>query len=130
MSERELENLYFINAQIKKLEETIERIESSTIGTRRLDGMPKGSGFSDHVGKMATELAFLKGKLLDKWQEFISERERLETILDGIDDAEIRIIFRLRHIEFMDWRSIGFELQRDHSWAVRKYKKYLGSHEI
>lgn len=126
MSEKELKQLYFINIEIRKLEEDIEQMESSVLRSPCLDGMPRGSGTSDRVGKIATQLAFLKKKLELKRQELMLERSRIELFLDSIEDGEIRLIFRLRHINCMDWRSIGGELHRDHSWIRRKYNKYLG----
>lgn len=125
MSEKELKQLYFINIEIKKFEEDIERMESSVLGSPLLDGMPRGSGTSDRVGKIATQLAFLKKKLELKRQELMLERSRIEMFLDSIEDGEIRLIFRLRHVNCMDWRSIGAEIGYDHTVAFRKHRKYL-----
>ena len=51
MTNKELSQLYYLNREIKGLEELIEEMESrAECITPNLTGMPHGSGVSDKIG--------------------------------------------------------------------------------
>lgn len=126
MTEKELKQLFFLKKEIEKIKEEIESLGCQTLSIPIWDGMPKGKGgTSDKVGQVATETAYLKDQLERKLQESYIQRNRIEKFLDSIDDREIRLIFRLRHVNCMNWRAIGKELGYDHSVVFRKHKNYL-----
>lgn len=126
MTERELKQLFFLKKEIEKIKEEIEVLGYQTLSIPIGDGLPKGKGStSDKVGKLATEIVYLKDKLELKLKESYIERNRIEQFLDSIEDREIRLIFRLRHVNCMNWRAIGRELGYDHSVVFRKHKNFL-----
>ena len=126
MTEKELKQLFFLKKEIKKIEEEIEALGCQTLSITIWDGMPKGKGgTSDKVGQLATETAYLKDQLERKLQESYIQRNRIEQFLDSIDDREIRLIFRLRHVNCMNWRAIGKELGYEHTTVFKKYRKYF-----
>lgn len=126
MTEKELKQLFFLKKEIEKIKEEIEALGCQTFSIPIWDGMPKGKGgTSDKVGQVATETAYLKEQLERKLQESYIQRNRIEQFLDSIEDREIRLIFRLRHVNCMNWRAIGKELGYDHSVVFRKHKNYL-----
>lgn len=126
MTEKELKQLFFLKKEIEKIEEEIEVLGYQTLSIPIGDGMPKGKGgTSDKVGRLATEIVYLKDKLELKLKESYIERNRIEKFLDSIEDREIRLIFRLRHVNCMNWRAIGKELGYEHTTVFKKYRKYF-----
>ena len=126
MTEKDLKQLFFLKKEIEKIKEEIEALGCQTLSIPIWDGMPKGKGgTSDKVGQVATETAYLKDQLERKLKESYIQRNRIEQFLDSIEDREIRLIFRLRHVNCMNWRAIGKELGYDHSVVFRKHKNYL-----
>lgn len=125
MTEKELGQLFFINKEIIKINEEIEMMESKFLTASFLDGTPKGNKMLSKTEKVAVEIVYLKEKLEIKLKELFIERGKIERFLDEIEDGETRLIFRLRYVNGMDWRSIGYEVGYDHSAVFRKHKKYL-----
>ena len=64
-------------------------------------------------------------KLQKKFDELVSEVQRIEEYIESIDDAEIRVIARMRFIENKDWQVIGDEMYMDRTTVSRKMKRFL-----
>ena len=95
-----------------------------------LTGMPHGDTISDPVYQCLIKKQKLVEKLNHKLEKFIDELSKIENIIDNIDDAEIRVIARLRFIDNLKWEEIGKELHQDRSVCYRKLKKYLEEHKL
>lgn len=52
-------------------------------------------------------------------------RLQIEKFLDCVDDAEIRLVLRLRYVHGKSWLRIGMELGYDGSWLRKKALRYL-----
>ena len=52
-------------------------------------------------------------------------RMQIEKFLDCVDDAEIRLVLRLRYVHGKSWLRIGMELGYDGSWLRKKALRYL-----
>lgn len=52
-------------------------------------------------------------------------RMQIEKFLNCVDDAEIRLVLRLRYVHGKSWLRIGMELGYDGSWARKKALRYL-----
>ena len=53
------------------------------------------------------------------------EKNKLERFIAGIDDAEMRLIIRLRHINSLTWEEIGSEIHMTRTGAYKKYRRFL-----
>lgn len=53
------------------------------------------------------------------------ERKKMEEFLASIEDAELKIIIRLRAVNNMKWEEIGEELGMDRRTASRKFYKFF-----
>jgi hypothetical protein len=91
----------------------------------QITGMPFGGGISDPVGVIATELSERKMLLNLACAKAEIERNRLERFIASIEDAEMRLIIRLRHVNSLTWEEIGEEIHADRRTASRKYYKFL-----
>lgn len=98
MTEKELQNLRFLRLEISRADKLIK----------------------EHNGKPYAEfLTKTKDDLLQKKTE-------LEALIHGIDDAEIRLILKLKFVDLRSWNYIARAMHYDRSTVYKKYKKFLG----
>lgn len=126
MTERELNQIYYINIEIKKLEEERIRLESmSLVKSQQITGLPGGGRSGDKIGDYVAELTNVKDMIDLKIKELFRVRRKIELYINTIDDAEMRLIVRLRAINNMRWEDIGVELGMDRRTASRKYYSFI-----
>ena len=125
MTEKELSGLYFLNRETERLQKEMDEIEYSiSVKSVALSHAPKSKkryGIED----VAVELADLKAIIELNLLKIQRERARLERYIGSIEDPQIRDIFRLRYINGMSWREIGYEMHMSYNTARRKHKKHL-----
>lgn len=76
-------------------------------GAAPLTGMPHGSGVKDKVGDLAVEIADLDTQIETlEWAMQESEK-RILPFIDSIRDIQTRMIFRLRFVRGMSWKTVA-----------------------
>ena len=124
MTKNELRQLYHINREILDIKDRIAELQGDYIkATRMSHDNARPSGTSDKVGELACRIADLHTLYTVKLQELYLKKAQIERFIDTIEDAETRLILRLRHINCLTWEQIGYEIHCDGSWARRKYNK-------
>ena len=147
MTEKELSQLYWLGRETEKLQKDLQNIE---IEIANFDGY-KGAALSHEpktAGKMDTfnilielldEKALRQSMLEVNLLKIQRERNRLDIYISSIEDSQLRLIFRLRHINCMTWEDIAAEMMvldekgsivkcQNRSTITRKYKKFLNAH--
>lgn len=125
MTEKELNQLYYLKIEIKRLKTEIEELENCLYRSPRVTDLPTGSGNGDPVGTLAAELSERKMLLELAYAKAKTERERMERFILSVNDAEMRLIIRLRHIDCMTWEEIGEKVHMHRTTVKRKYFKFL-----
>lgn len=128
MTIQELSKYHKIKAEIEQLETNIEELESTTIRSSKIIGMPISIGSinsSNPTERIGTKLAYLKTKLIAKRERLLDEATKIEDFLATVDDAEIRIIIRKRFFEGKTWNTVSKEIIADRSTPYYRLKKYL-----
>lgn len=125
MTEKELNQLHYLNIEIARLKEEIAELEANNYRSPQITGLPSGTGTGDPVGQTGTELSERKMLLNLAYTKAEIEKNRLERFIASIDDAEMRLIIRLRHIKSMTWEEIGGEIYMHRTTVKRKYYKFL-----
>lgn len=126
MTEKELNQLHYLNIEILHLKNEITKLESqSEVKAQVLTGMPFGGKLSDPTGQKGTELSENKMLLNLALAKAEIEKNKLERFIASIDDAEMRLIIRLRHINSLTWEEIGAEIHVDRRTVSRKYYNFL-----
>ena len=120
---RNLNTLYWLKQEKAHIENQIK--ELTVLSAVSMSGMPSGSNVSSPVERFNIRLEQLKEKLQRKCAEILTETERIESYIENIQDAEVRVIARMRFIENKTFQTIGEELFIDKSTAYKKLKKYL-----
>ena len=125
---RGLNKLFYIKKEIESLQMEIKNLPE--ISGLNMSGMPSSGGVSDPVYNLIVKKEKLIEKLNKKIERYFDELARVETIIDSIDDLEVRTIARLRYVHFMKWEKIGEAVHMDRTICSRKLRKYIGNMEF
>ena len=125
---RGLNKLYYLKIDIENLKTEIENLP--TISSPQLTGMPHGTGISNPVVEYVIKKEELIKKLNQKIEKYTEELIRIEGIIDGIDDIEVRAIARMRFIQNMRWEDIGEKIHLERTTCSKKLRKYINSMDL
>ena len=108
MNINQLNNLRYIEKEIKLLQERIEELETEAARvTPILTGLPgKGSG-GDRIGAVVEQLVEEKEKLEAALQKRQEERRKAMRFINSIADSQLRTIFVLRFIAGKSWNEVA-----------------------
>lgn len=108
MTKRELMQLYYLEKEIRALENRIEELEREIENcTRILTDMPKNRNRNNKIAEIAAEIVDVK-RLLDlKRQERIYTRNRILRCIQAIDNCEVRLIIEYRFIDRLSWQQVA-----------------------
>jgi len=67
----------------------------------------------------------LERKLMRKLDELMDERARIEEYIESIDNATVRIILRLKHVNGLKWEQIGREIGYSTQHVKRMYYRHI-----
>lgn len=108
MNINELNNLRYIDKEIKLLQERIEELETEAARvTPILTGLPgKGSG-GDRIGAVVEQIIEEKEKLEAALQNRQEERRKAMRFINSITDSQLRTIFVLRFVAGKSWNEVA-----------------------
>lgn len=120
MTQKELSNLYYLNREIERLQDELDKLNRAK-GRVQVTDSVKGSskeypytsknfkivGVPMDALKYDKEVEQLKSLIDAKLQEVLRERIRLEEYIQGIEDSETRLIFSLRYINNLNWKQVA-----------------------
>ena len=127
MTLRELEKYNNIKMEISQIESNINEIETTTIGSFKLNdiSISKSGSNSNPTERIAIKLATLREKLNFKKEKLIEAATEIEDFLEKVDDSEIRIIIRKRFLECKTWNEISKEIISERTTPYYKLKRFL-----
>lgn len=125
---RGLNKLYYLKIDIENIQKEIESIP--TISSPQITGMPHGSGVSNPIVSYVLKKEELIGRLNQKIARYTEELIRIENIIDGIDDYEVRTIARMRFVQCLKWEEIGEKVHLERTSCYKKLKKYINSMDL
>ena len=125
---RGLNKLYYLKIDIENIKKEIDNIP--TMSSSQLTGMPHGSGVSNPVLSYVLKKEELTEKLNQKIAKYTEELIRIEGIIDGIDDEEVRAIARMRFVLCLKWEEIGERVHLERTTCSKKLKKYINNMDI
>lgn len=125
---RGMNRVYYLKLEIKDLEEEIKAIPD--VSAMNYSGMPHSTGVSDTTFNLVKRRGELIAKLGLKMDKLLKEIERIENIIEQIEDDEIRTMARMRFIKNMKWEDIGEQVHLDRTVCSKKVRKYLQGMEL
>ena len=76
-------------------------------GAAVLTGMPHTPGIKDKVGDLAAEIVDMDARVGFLEEEVKSSEGQIMPFIQGIDDDQTRIIFRLRFLRGLAWKEVA-----------------------
>ena len=126
MTIEEINSIYYINKEIARLQEELYTLKNKNFfKSNNLTGMPKGNFEADVFVDYAEDVRTLESMLQYTLKKLQAERKKIEDFLNTVEDAELRLIIRLRAVNNMKWEEIGEELGVDRRTASRKFLNYF-----
>ena len=124
---KKLNKLYWLKQEVAQIENQIK--ELTILSAFEMSGMPSSSSVSSPVEQFYNRLDKLRTKLEKAKDKVAVEMERLENYIETIEDAEIRVLARMRFLECMKFEDIGEECHMDRRTVSRKLENYFGKDE-
>lgn len=129
MTKKELSKYYYLSLEIKDLEDRIESINETTIGSSKITGMPIVHSNESPIERKVELLIRLKDKLEKRKIQALEEMEKIEKYISTINDIETRIIFNKRYLDFKSWDDISEEMYMSVRSVYRKHSNWLRKEE-
>ena len=126
MRSEELNELYWLNIEIKDLENRLKELEESAgVSSAKLGDGIHGSDISNPVEKVAIKKMQIKKRIAEVMLLVLEEKEKIERFIETIPDSQLRTIVRLRNIDLMTWQEIGDVLGLDRKTVSNKYNNFI-----
>lgn len=126
-----LNKLFFLKKEIEDIKLELENLPE--ISSAKSTGMPHSSQVGDPVYSLYQKRENLERKLYKKIFRCYDEIDRIENILDGIEDERVRKMARMRFALNRKWAdigdSVGFE-RTSCSKILRNYLEKNGMKEV
>lgn len=109
MTMKELSQLHWLNLEIDRDKQRLAELEAraTSPGGPNMSGMPGGGGAGSSVEGDAIAIIELKEQIRGKLTRAMAERDRITAYLDGVDDAQLRLIMHLRFVDGLSWGQVG-----------------------
>ena len=124
---KKLNKLYRLKQEVAQIENQIR--ELTILSAFEMSGMPSSNSVTSPVEQFYNRLDKLRTKLAKAKAKVANEMERLETYIEAVEDAEIRVLARRRYIECKKFEDIGDEFHMDRRTVSRKLENYFGKDE-
>ncbi len=94
--------------KLEKAEETLRGLWAAAVpGAQKITGMPHTGSVSDKVGEYAVEIAFMEDQVERMRSEVQASNERIMPWIENIEDPTTNVIFRLRFIRGLSWKTVA-----------------------
>ena len=110
MTKAELEQIYYLNRELKLWETELERVRCKSLVGSPLPGNSHGSGVSDKVADRAERIIELENRIIAKRDEIQRLRDEAVEYIYSIPDSLTRQIIYYRCVSLMSWRRVAYEV--------------------
>ena len=110
MTKSDLEQIYYLNRELKMWETELERVRCKSLVGSPLPGNSHGSGVSDKVADRAERIIELENRIIAKRDEIQRLRDEAVEYIYSIPDSLTRQIIYYRCVSLMNWRRVAYEV--------------------
>ena len=126
MTAEEINHLYYINKEIEQIQRELNDLKTQNFyKSNVLTGMPKGNSERDIFSDYAEDIKELEDMLHYNLKMLQMEKKKIEKFLSLIEDAEMRLIIRLRAVNNMRWEEIGAQIGMHRTTVSKKYYNFF-----
>lgn len=125
MTEQELNAIYYLDIQIRRIKRRIAELPADTIGGGGDISGVRSSMPGDPTGRLAQKKIQLLEQLNETLEKKIDAEIKIRAFIDRVEDEEIKTILELRCIYQENWEDIGIELHADRTTVSRKFRAYI-----
>ena len=128
MTKAELEQIYYLNRELKMWETELERVRCKSLVGSPLPSNSHGSGVSDKVADRAERIIELENRIIAKRDEIQRLRDEAVEYIYSIPDSLTRQIIYYRCVSLMSWRRVAYEVGGNNTEeSVKKiYYRFFG----
>lgn len=128
MTKSDLEQIYYLNRELKMWETELERVRCKSLVGSPLPGNSHGSGVSDKVADRAERIIELENRIIAKRDEIQRLRDEAVEYIYSIPDSLTRQIIYYRCVSLMSWRRVAYEVGGNNTEeSVKKiYYRFFG----
>ena len=128
MTKPELEQIYYLNRELKMWETELERVRCKSLVGSPLPSNSHGSGVSDKVADRAERIIELENRIIAKRDEIQRLRDEAVEYIYSIPDSLTRQIVYYRCVSLMSWRRVAYEVGGNNTEeSVKKiYYRFFG----
>ena len=110
MTKSELEQIYYLNRELKMWETELERVRCKSLVGSPLPGNSHGSGVSDKVADRAERIIELENRIIAKRDEIQRLRDEAVAYIYSIPDSLTRQIIYYRCVRLRSGCSVAYEV--------------------
>ena len=110
MTKAELEQIYYLNRELKLWETELERVRCKSLVGSPLPSNSRVSGVSDKVADRAERIIELENRIIAKRDEIQRLRDEAVEYIYSIPDSLTRQIIYYRCVSLMSWRRVAYEV--------------------
>lgn len=110
MTKTELEQIYWLNRELRMWESELEKLRVRSLVASPLPGASHGTGISDKVAQRAEREIELENIIQSKRDEIQELRNKAVTYITTISDSLTRMIVYYRCVSLFGWRRVAYEI--------------------
>ena len=111
MTRQDLEKHLKLRRQLMECRDILQNLKRSVgPGTQALTGMPHAPGVKDKGGDLATEIAYMEGRVAGLQAEVDEQAQAVRQFIAGVQDDHLKIILSLRYIRGLTWIEVALVL--------------------
>ncbi len=110
MTKSELEQIYYLNRELKMWEDELARLKARSLVASPLPNASHGSGISDKVAQRTEREIELENRIQDKRDKIQELRDRAIAYITTIPDSLTRMVIYYRCVSLFGWRRVAYEI--------------------
>lgn len=110
MTKAELEQIYYLNRELKMWEDELARLKARSLVASPLPSTSHGSGISDKVAQRTEREMELEGRIQAKRDEIQDLRDRAVSYILTVQDSLMRQILFYYCVSLFGWKRVAYEI--------------------
>lgn len=110
MTKSELEQIYYLNRELKMWEDELVRLRARSLVASPLPNTSHGSEISDKVAQRTEREIELENRIQAKRDEIQELRNQAVAYITTIPDSLTRMIVYYRCVSLFGWRRVAYEI--------------------